>query len=99
MARAPPGIVVPDLSGELAVVTGVSDGVGLGLAARLSAAGAEVVVPVRNTRKGAAAIDKIRQQHPQAVLLVRQFELSSLDSAPRCSARTARSAYLSTTSA
>jgi NADP-dependent 3-hydroxy acid dehydrogenase YdfG len=37
----------PDLTGKRAVVTGASSGLGLGLAARLAAAGAEVVLPVR----------------------------------------------------
>ncbi|MET1071654.1 MAG: SDR family oxidoreductase [Umezawaea sp.] len=80
MARTRPDIIVPDLSGKLAVVTGASDGVGLGLAARLAAAGAEVVMPVRNRGKGEAAIAKIKRQHPEAVLSLRDLDLSSLDS-------------------
>nr|WP_302061261.1 SDR family NAD(P)-dependent oxidoreductase [Streptomyces sp. A3M-1-3] len=40
-------LTVPDLTGRLAVVTGASDGIGLGLAERLARAGAEVVLPVR----------------------------------------------------
>ena len=47
------------LHGKLAVVTGGSDGLGLRLAARLAAAGAEVVLPVRNPAKGAAAAGRI----------------------------------------
>jgi NAD(P)-dependent dehydrogenase (short-subunit alcohol dehydrogenase family) len=42
---------VPDLTGKLAVVTGASDGIGLGLAERLARAGAELVLPVRNLRR------------------------------------------------
>ncbi|WP_413755379.1 SDR family oxidoreductase [Streptomyces sp. MMBL 11-3] len=80
MARTRPDITVPDLSGKRAVVTGASDGVGLGLAARLAAAGAEVVMPVRNLRKGEAAIAKIEQQHPGAALSLRELDLSSLAS-------------------
>jgi NAD(P)-dependent dehydrogenase (short-subunit alcohol dehydrogenase family) len=80
MARTRPDITVPDLSGKLAVVTGASDGVGLGLAARLAAAGAEVVMPVRNRRKGEAAVAKIRQRHQGAVLSLPDLDLSSLDS-------------------
>jgi NAD(P)-dependent dehydrogenase (short-subunit alcohol dehydrogenase family) len=80
MARTRPDITVPDLSGKLAVVTGASDGVGLGLATRLVAAGAEVVMPVRNARKGAAAIARIREEHPDAVLSLRDLDLSSLRS-------------------
>ncbi|GGP65554.1 SDR family oxidoreductase [Saccharothrix coeruleofusca] len=80
MARTRPDITVADLSGKLAVVTGASDGVGLGLAARLAAAGAEVVMPVRNPRKGEAAIARIKRRHPEATLSLRDLDLSSLDS-------------------
>lgn len=80
MTRTRPDITVPDLSGKLAVVTGASDGVGLGLAARLAAAGAEVVMPVRNPRKGDAAVAKIKQQHPEAAVSLRDLDLSSLGS-------------------
>ena len=80
MARTRPDITVPDLSGKLAVLTGASDGVGLGLATRLAAAGAEVVMPVRNRRKGEAAVAKIRQRHPDAALSLRDLDLSSLSS-------------------
>jgi len=79
MSRTPAAFTAEDLSGKLAVVTGASDGVGLGLATRLAGAGAEVVMPVRNPRKGEAAIAKIRHQHPQAVVSLRELDLSSLD--------------------
>ncbi|AXB41624.1 SDR family oxidoreductase [Amycolatopsis albispora] len=80
MAKTTPDIPVPDLTGKLAVVTGASDGVGLGLATRLAAAGAEVIMPVRNPRKGEAALAKIRERHPGARLSLRDLDLSSLDS-------------------
>lgn len=75
-----PDITVPDLTGWRAVVTGGSDGVGLGLATRLAAAGAEVVLPVRNPRKGEDAITGIRRQVPDADVSLRALDLSSLDS-------------------
>ncbi|UQS22907.1 SDR family oxidoreductase [Amycolatopsis thermalba] len=80
MARSTSDIQIPGLAGKLAVVTGASDGVGLGLAARLAAAGAEVVMPVRNRRKGEAAIAKIRRRYPDAELSLRDLDLSSLAS-------------------
>ncbi|WP_280255321.1 SDR family oxidoreductase [Nocardia wallacei] len=80
MARTTPDIPVPDLAGKLAVVTGASDGVGLGLATRLAAAGAEVVMPVRNPAKGEAAIAKIRERHPNAEVSLRDMDLSALAS-------------------
>ena len=48
---------VPDLSGKLVVITGANSGLGFGLARRLSAAGADVVMAIRNRAKGEAAID------------------------------------------
>ena len=71
---------VPDLTGQRAVVTGASDGVGLGLATRLAAAGAEVLMPVRNRRKGEAALARIRQGDPSADVSLRDLDLASLDS-------------------
>ncbi|GAA2024929.1 SDR family oxidoreductase [Polymorphospora rubra] len=80
MPRTPIDITVPDLSGKRAVVTGASDGMGLGMAARLAAAGAEVILPVRNPRKGEAAITTIRQAAPGANVSLRSLDLSSLES-------------------
>jgi len=80
MARTKPDITVPGLSGRLAVVTGASDGVGVVLATRLAAAGAEVIMPVRNPRKGEAAIAKIKQRYPEAAVSLRRLDLSSLES-------------------
>jgi NAD(P)-dependent dehydrogenase (short-subunit alcohol dehydrogenase family) len=80
MPRNRPDITVPDLSGKRAVVTGASDGFGLGLATRLAAAGAEVVMPVRNPAKGNAAIGRIADQVPGAHVSLRELDLSSLAS-------------------
>ncbi|WP_431921483.1 SDR family oxidoreductase [Micromonospora wenchangensis] len=80
MPRTPVDISVPDLTGKLAVITGASDGMGLGMAARLAGAGAEVILPVRNPGKGEAAITTIRRAHPGAKVSLRSLDLSSLDS-------------------
>jgi NAD(P)-dependent dehydrogenase (short-subunit alcohol dehydrogenase family) len=69
---------VPDLSGRLAVVTGSNSGLGFGLARRLSAAGADVVMAIRNRAKGEAAIDQIRATVPNAKLTIKALDLSSL---------------------
>ena len=73
-------LTVPDLTGQRAVVTGASDGIGLGIATTLAGAGAEVVMPVRNRGKGEAALAKIRTRHPAAELVLEDLELSSLAS-------------------
>ena len=81
MPRTPIDITVPDLSGKRALVTGASDGMGLGMAARLAAAGAEVIMPVRNKAKGEAAIAKINRVAPGANVSLRNLDLASLESA------------------
>ncbi|TDC76633.1 SDR family oxidoreductase [Streptomyces hainanensis] len=73
-------IAVPDLSGRLAVVTGASDGIGSVIATRLVAAGAEVIVPVRNPAKGEQATERIRGLVPGARISTRTLDLASLDS-------------------
>jgi NAD(P)-dependent dehydrogenase (short-subunit alcohol dehydrogenase family) len=73
-------ITIPDLTGKRAVVTGASDGIGLGIALRLAAAGAEVVMPVRNPRKGEEAAARIRERIPDANVSLRALDLSSLAS-------------------
>jgi NAD(P)-dependent dehydrogenase (short-subunit alcohol dehydrogenase family) len=73
-------ITIADLSGKRAVVTGASDGIGLGIATRLAGAGADVVMPVRNRRKGESAVATILAQHPEAKLSLETLDLSSLAS-------------------
>jgi len=80
MARRPPGITVPNLVGTRAVVTGGSDGIGLHIAARLAAAGADVVLPVRNLRKAETAVATIRIAVPAASVSLHTMDLASLDS-------------------
>ncbi|MFJ4714524.1 SDR family oxidoreductase [Streptomyces sp. NPDC088785] len=80
MARTPIDFPVPDLTGRRAVVTGASDGIGLGIATRLAAAGAEVLLPVRSRRKGEAALSTLRAAVPGARADLRTLDLSSLDS-------------------
>jgi NAD(P)-dependent dehydrogenase (short-subunit alcohol dehydrogenase family) len=80
MPRRTIDITAPDLTGKLAVVTGASDGMGLGMAEWLAAAGAEVLLPVRNPAKGKKAVEKIRRNHPGARVSTRSLDLSSLAS-------------------
>src|SRR5271166_7785 len=71
---------VPDVSGRFAVVTGANSGLGFGLAKKLAAAGADVVLAIRSRAKGEAAIAEIRREVPAAKLTIRQLDLSSLKS-------------------
>ncbi|GAB2511946.1 SDR family oxidoreductase [Nocardiopsis aegyptia] len=80
MPRGTIDITLPDLTGKRVVVTGASDGMGLGMARQLTAAGAEVIIPVRNQRKGEAAIAAIRHAVAGADVSLRGLDLASLDS-------------------
>lgn len=71
---------VPDLTGKLAIVTGANSGLGFGLTGRLAAAGADVVMAVRNLEKGHAARDELLAANPRARLRLERVDLASLDS-------------------
>lgn len=71
---------LPDLSGKLAVVTGANSGLGFGYAAGLSAAGADVIMAIRNQAKGEAAIEQIQQKSPAGNLTLKRLDLASLAS-------------------
>ena len=73
-------VTVPDLHGKLVVITGCTSGIGLGLATRLSAAGAEVIMAIRNRTKGESAVAQIRTKVPHAKLTIKQLDLASLAS-------------------
>ncbi|WP_420309310.1 SDR family oxidoreductase [Streptomyces sp. YS-B37] len=81
MAPRPIDVTIPDFTGKRVVLTGGSDGMGLIIATRLAAAGAELILPVRNHRKGEAALTAIREREPKARVSLRSLDLSSLESA------------------
>jgi len=80
MARQELDATPPDLSGKLAVVTGSNSGLGLGLATRLAAAGADVMMAIRNQAKGETAASQIRAKVPDAKLTLKHLDLASLAS-------------------
>ncbi len=80
MARTALDTTVPTLTGRLAVVTGANSGLGFGLTGRLAAAGAEVVMAVRNREKGQRALDELQAQNPDAHLRLLDLDLASLAS-------------------
>ncbi|KDU85534.1 SDR family NAD(P)-dependent oxidoreductase [Amycolatopsis mediterranei] len=51
---------VPDLTGRTIVVTGTTSGLGLALSGALAAAGARVLMTVRDAERGAAAVEQVR---------------------------------------
>jgi NAD(P)-dependent dehydrogenase (short-subunit alcohol dehydrogenase family) len=71
---------VPDQAAKLIVVTGANSGTGKEASRRLAAAGAHVVMAVRNIAKGEQARDDILAEHPGAQLEVRRVDLADLAS-------------------
>src|SRR4051794_19165358 len=74
---------VPDQRPKLAVVTGANSGTGKEAAKALAAAGAEVVLAVRDPAKGDRARAEILTEHPGAAVRVRPLDLADLDSVRR----------------
>jgi NAD(P)-dependent dehydrogenase (short-subunit alcohol dehydrogenase family) len=71
---------IPDLTGRVAVVTGANGGLGLESARALAAAGAHVVMAVRNQAKAATAVQDITATVPSASLELVALDLGSLES-------------------
>jgi len=80
-------IDIPDQTGTLAVVTGANSGIGFGVSQRLAAAGAMVILAVRNRDKGNQAAQAIRADSPGAQVVVEQLDLASLASVEAFAAR------------
>jgi NAD(P)-dependent dehydrogenase (short-subunit alcohol dehydrogenase family) len=71
---------VPSQRGKLVVVTGANSGIGLEVTRRLAAAGAEVIMAVRNEEKGDNAKNDLLTQLPNARLEVRVLDVADLSS-------------------
>ncbi len=71
---------LPSLSGRTAIVTGGNSGVGWQAAKVLAHHGCRVVIACRDTRRGAAAADRIRHGNPAADVDVARLDLASMAS-------------------
>lgn len=76
---------MPRLDGKRVVLTGGSDGIGLTIARRLAAAGAELILPARNRAKAEAAQSRIAEVVTHPHITIYDLDLSSLDSVRRLS--------------
>ncbi|KAF5020063.1 hypothetical protein F66182_7905 [Fusarium sp. NRRL 66182] len=70
---------VPDLTGKVTLVTGANTGVGREVAQVLYGKNATVWVAARNEEKGRAAIESIKQQHPDSKGAIKYLRLDLAD--------------------
>src|SRR5712692_9118920 len=78
---------ISDQTGTLAVVTGANSGIGFGVSQRLAAAGAMVILAVRNTDKGNQAAQDVCSSDLHAQVVVEPLDLASLASVEAFAAR------------
>nr|WP_240189277.1 oxidoreductase [Nakamurella flavida] len=71
---------MPSQAGRRALITGANTGLGLASASALAAAGAQVVLAVRDLGKGRAAVERIGSQVPGARVELVRLDLADLAS-------------------
>jgi NAD(P)-dependent dehydrogenase (short-subunit alcohol dehydrogenase family) len=71
---------IPDLTGQLAVVTGANSGIGWHTALELARAGARVILAARSEEKGAQAVRQIQTEVARADVQARLLDLADLAS-------------------
>ena len=81
---------IGDLAGRRMVVTGANTGLGFQSALAFARSGAEVVLAVRNTAKGTAALERIIADTPAAKVRVEHLDLTDLASIPAFGIREAQ---------
>ncbi len=74
---------IPDLTGQRAVITGVTGGLGVNTAIELARHGASLVVTARNAQKADEALARIEQDSPGANVDVVSLDLADLKDAKR----------------
>ena len=78
---------IPDLAGQIAIVTGATGGLGYETARMLAQHGARVILAGRNADKGRDALRRIRAAAPDANLAFEMIDLGSLTSVADFAAR------------
>lgn len=77
---------IPDLTGQVIVVTGANSGIGLEAAREFARKGATTILASRNLEKARAALADIQADIPGAQVEIMELDLASLDSVRRFAA-------------
>ncbi len=70
---------IPTQVGRTFIVTGGNSGLGFETCRELARAGARVILTARDPEKGAAAVQRIRDEQPEAAVETRPLDLADLD--------------------
>lgn len=73
-------MLLENLTGKKAIITGANSGIGYEAAKDLSSKGAFVILAVRNMEKGKGAAEGILQRNPQAKIKLMKLDLADLQS-------------------
>lgn len=77
---------MPDLTGQIVIVTGANSGIGLEAAREFARKGAQTILASRNLEKARAALADIQADVPGAQAEIMELDLASLDSVRRFAA-------------
>ena len=71
---------MPDLTGQVIIVTGANSGIGLAAAKEFARKGAQTILACRNMDKAWTALSELQAEIPQAKAEIMALDLASLDS-------------------
>ena len=78
---------IPDLAGQIAIVTGATGGLGYETARMLATHGADVTIAARNAQKGERALARLSQLNPAGAVRFELLDLGNLQSIADFAAR------------